>query len=376
MRAIYAFSGDPITYGHIDIVKRASKTYSEVVVAIGQNPDKTGKYLFSVDERLDMARFCLQQCDNVEVLTFDGLLAEYAYRHGFDVIVRGVRNTSDLEGELVFAAVNESLHPTLDTVFFPTRPHLSHISSSVVRALVVEGGDVSDYCPLYVKEKVEHKVLKRTMIGIAGGIASGKTWFANELKSALEKHGLAHYVSLDAVGHYVLSDSDEAIYKSTRLEIANTFGVELMNEDGSINRKDLGQIVFSEPVMLNLLNSIMKQPMMARLYEELAFNSKLNGGVVIIEGAILIEAGWTRLVNNNVILLDADKETRIDRLTERNQLSEEDATMRIERQLSAEDRKQLMEEAIEMDEWGRLWEYKNDGSKIDFDALAKEILDS
>jgi len=145
MRAIYAFSGDPITYGHIDIVKRAAKTYSDVVVAIGENPDKSGSYLFTAGERLAMAELALRDIPNVTCQIMKGLLAEFSYRHGFDVIIRGVRNAGDLEGEMTFFAVNQSLHPTVDTVFLPTQPKLSHISSSVVKAIISEGGDASKY---------------------------------------------------------------------------------------------------------------------------------------------------------------------------------------------------------------------------------------
>ena len=116
MRAIYAFSGDPITYGHIDIAQRAARTYSEVVVAIGENPQKVGDYLFTSDERLALSQQCFDGLDNVTCVRFTGLLAEYAYRNDFDFIVRGVRNNSDLEGEMVQFAVNDILHDGVDTV--------------------------------------------------------------------------------------------------------------------------------------------------------------------------------------------------------------------------------------------------------------------
>ena len=84
MRAIYAFSGDPITYGHIDIAQRAARTYSEVVVAIGENPQKIDDYLFTSDERLALAQQCFDGLDNINCVRFTGLLAEYAYRNDFD----------------------------------------------------------------------------------------------------------------------------------------------------------------------------------------------------------------------------------------------------------------------------------------------------
>ena len=340
------------------------------MVAIGENPDKAARYLFSIDERLAMAEHSLAHIPNVECVTFKGLLAEYAYRNGFDVIVRGVRNGNDLDQELVLAAVNESLHPNLETVFYPTRPTMAHISSSVVRAIVKEGGDVSEYCPLYVKEQLEKRLLKRFTVGVAGGIASGKTWFSENLLTALKKYTEAGYISLDAVGHYVLSDSEGAIYRATREEIARTFGESLMNEDGSIDRKELGKIVFADPFMLDQLNSIMREPILTRLYEE----SKSETGVLLIEGAILVEANWTHLMNNNIILVDAPEETRIKRLMDRMGVDRAEAESRVHRQLSASERRMILEDDVALNRWGRIWNVQSkDDSVIDFDKLASEI---
>ncbi len=372
MRAIYAFSGDPITYGHIDIVQRAARTYDEVVVAIGGNPEKADKYLFSRAERLDMAKRSLEHIPNVNCVTFPGLLGEYAYRHGFDVIVRGVRNNSDLEGELVLFAVIQSLHPTVDTVFLPTRPQLSHISSGIVKAIVSEGGDVSEYCPLCVKEELEKRLLGKFFLGIAGGIAAGKSHFAERLVHALQKKTSASYISLDAIGHYVLADADGAIYRETRRRIAAEFGEKLRRPDGSIDRKALGRIVFAQPPGLGRLNNIMREPMLTRLYEE---TRKTPGGVTLIEGAILVEACWTKLVNNNVILVDAPEKLRLERLLERGGITEDEARAKIRRQPAAAERKAILEGYIREHNWGRIWEIHSDGRELDCENVAAEILE-
>ena len=354
MRAIYAFSGDPITYGHIDIVKRAAKTYDQVVVAIGENPQKQGKYLFDISERLFLAESCLREFQNVECVTFTGLLGEYAYRNAFDVIIRGVRNNTDLDGELIQFGVNETLHPTVDTVFFPTRRHLSHISSGVVKAIVAEGGDVSNYCPLFVKEELEKKILKRFTIGIAGGIASGKTYVAKRLVDAIGDTITASYISLDAIGHQVLEDSDP-IYLNTRNRIARLFGEKILRSDGSVNRRALGKIVFNNPAALMKLDEIMHEPMMTCLYNE---TREIATGVIIIEGAILVEAKWTNLVNNNVVLVDAPEEIRLKRLVERSQIKRTEALTKIRRQISSSERRAQIEKRIKKTRMGKVVEYR------------------
>ena len=371
MRAIYAFSGDPITFGHYDIVQRAAKTYDDVVVAIGENPQKKGKYLFSLGERLELAKKSLESLKNVTCLTFTGLLGEYAYRNGFDVIIRGVRNNSDLEGELVQFAVNEALHPSVDTVFFPTRPELSHVSSGVVKAIVAEGGDVSNYCPLSIKEALEKKILNKFTIGIAGGIAAGKTYIAKMLVSALRKKITASYVSLDAIGHYILENSQSSIYVNTRKRIAQCFGQHVMRPDGAIDRKILGKIVFTSPSDLSQLNEIMHEPMMARFYEE---TRELPGGVIVVEGAILVEAKWTNLVNNNVILVDAPEDLRLRRLSERSEIPAEESITKIRRQISAAERKSLITNRIKKHNWGRLWEIDSRDSTLNLTPIVETII--
>ena len=372
MRAIYAFSGDPITYGHIDIVKRAARTYDEVVVAIGENPEKTGQYLFSTPERLVLTKRCLAKLPNVECVTFSGLLGEYAYRNGFDVIVRGVRNNSDLEGELVQFAVNESQHLIVDTVFFPTRRELSHISSGIVKAIVREGGDVSAYCPLPVKEELEKRILGKYSIGIAGGIATGKSYIAERLVQALSATITATYVSLDDVGHHILGTTEEHIFVHTRRRIAERFGTHLLNADGAIDRKLLGKIVFANPSALAELNEIMREPMLARLYEEAR---SLPVGVMVLEGAILVEAQWTNLVNNNILLIDAPEEIRFQRLMQRSGIAEPEARLKIRRQITSQERSAIMEKRIDDAGWGHLWKLTTANRKPALSELATTIAD-
>ena len=371
MRAVYAFSGDPITYGHIDIVQRAAHTYDELVVAIGENPDKTGNYLFTSEERLEMATQALAHIPNVSCVTFNGLLGEYAYRHGFDVIVRGVRNNTDLEGELVLFSVIESLHPTVDMVFFPARPEMAHISSSIVKAVVVEGGDASEYCPLRVKEKLEQRILGKVFVGVAGGIAAGKTVFATKLVAELQQRTDATYISLDEIGHYVLSTADKAIYRNTRHRIAQLFGPSVMREDTSIDRSVLGRIVFSDPIALKRLNAIMREPILARLYEE---TRKTPKGIIVMEGAIMVEACWTKLVNNNVILVDAPEEIRVRRLVEGRDTPEAEARLKISRQPTAEERRLAMTQHIADHHCGRVWEIDTGDAEADYEAIADDIL--
>jgi pantetheine-phosphate adenylyltransferase len=153
--ALYAGSFDPPTYGHVDLVERASKLFPRVIVAIGVHPTKAP--LFTVDERCALLSSILARHANVVVETFEGLLVDYAKKVGARVIVRGLRVGGDFEYELQIAHANADLRPEVDTVFLPTRTSYGFISASLVREIASYGGDVSRYAPPEVCEALKKK---------------------------------------------------------------------------------------------------------------------------------------------------------------------------------------------------------------------------
>lgn len=156
--AVYAGSFDPVTFGHLDLIERASALFSDVIVAIGVHP--TRNPLFTIDERLALVRSVASRFSNVTVDTFDGLLIEYCRRVGARVIVRGLRVATDFEYELQIAHANADLCPEVDTVFLPTRTVHGFISASLVREIASHGGDVSRYAPPTVCEALKKKFQK------------------------------------------------------------------------------------------------------------------------------------------------------------------------------------------------------------------------
>jgi len=153
--ALYAGSFDPPTYGHLDLVERASKLFPRVIVAVGRNPQRTP--LFTVEERLNLMRAICAPYSNVVVDSFQGLLVDYGKHVGARVIVRGLRAGTDFEYELQIAHANADLRPELDTVFLPTRTNYGFISASLVREIASHGGDVSRYAPPNVCEALKRK---------------------------------------------------------------------------------------------------------------------------------------------------------------------------------------------------------------------------
>ncbi len=348
-KAIYVFSGDPITFGHIDIIKRASGTFDEVIVGIGSNPDK--KYMFSLEERTLMAERSLEGIKNVHVKPFAGLLVDFAYEQDVSVIVKGVRNSQDFAYEHFLHQQGESQKLGIDTFILFARPELSHISSSAVKALQKENGFIQGYVPLYVKQALEAKMARQYIIGITGEIGTGKSYLSTELIVAGKKMGIeTHHIDLDLIGQQILEELTEPKYHKIREQLIDCFGKEVKNTDGMINRKKLGQVIYNSTTALAKFNSIMSQPVLVRLKRELYGKS----GLIILNSSLLIESGTIQHCNNNVILLQCSKQIQEERLLKRG-LTKAQIQRRLDSQYSTLEKKKNIENTIKSSNHGRLW---------------------
>ncbi len=158
-RAIYPGTFDPITFGHIDVARRAAHLYDEVIVAVAAASTKTP--LFDLDQRCELALKALECYPNIRVEPFGGLLVDFARQSQSCSIVRGLRAVSDFESEIQMAAVNRRLAPEIETVFLSPTEELGFVSSSIVRELARLGGNVASFVPLHVvdalKEIITHE---------------------------------------------------------------------------------------------------------------------------------------------------------------------------------------------------------------------------
>lgn len=138
-------SFDPVTIGHIDIISRASGMFDHVIVAVLNNLVKNPS--FTTDERIALLKQATKDFDNVEIVGFDGLLADYAKKRGVNVIVKGLRAVSDFEYEFQQALTNKKLNPELETVFLTSNAEYMYLSSSMVKQVASLGGDISSFVP-------------------------------------------------------------------------------------------------------------------------------------------------------------------------------------------------------------------------------------
>jgi pantetheine-phosphate adenylyltransferase len=155
--AVYPGSFDPVTNGHLDIIERGLKIFDKIIVTILCNPNK--KFLFSMEERLDLLRISLADFNHrVEVDSFDGLLVQYASRRGAHAILRGMRALSDFEYEFQLALMNRKLNREVQTVFLMTGLRWIFTSSSIIKEAAKFGGDIADMVPPVVHRRLAEKM--------------------------------------------------------------------------------------------------------------------------------------------------------------------------------------------------------------------------
>lgn len=159
IRAIYPGSFDPVTLGHLDIIERAAKTVDELIVGVLNNSGKTP--MFSIDERVSMLKNVTAGISNVKIMSFSGLLVDFAKQTGATIVVRGLRAISDFEYELQMAQTNRKLYPLLDTMFLATSLKYSYLSSTIVKEVAFFDGDIQEFVPESVVESVQEKVQAR-----------------------------------------------------------------------------------------------------------------------------------------------------------------------------------------------------------------------
>ncbi len=154
--AICPGSFDPVTLGHLDIINRSRKVFDKTIVAVLVNPEK--HTLFTVDERIDLLKRCTKGMEDVEVVGFDGLLADYARERGVTAIVKGLRALSDFEYEFQMALTNTKLNPNLETMFLTTRAENMFLSSSIVKQIASFGGDITNFVPECILEDIKTRI--------------------------------------------------------------------------------------------------------------------------------------------------------------------------------------------------------------------------
>ncbi|MFI5344590.1 MAG: pantetheine-phosphate adenylyltransferase, partial [Chlamydiales bacterium] len=316
--ALYAGSFDPLTNGHLEVLRQASSVYREVVIAIAVNPDKSP--LFFVKERKELVEESLRSIGvtNVKVVAYDTIVptVRIAGDYGAGTLLRGARNVKDIKDELVLAWINQILNPKIRTVLFT--PHeYKDISSTRLKAEYQAGHSIAELAPgpVYAElNKTRFKEIRRDarLIGLVGGIASGKSTVLKEL----QRNRNTETVDLDKLAHQVLRKA-EVISRLSKL-----FGPNILT-DNRVDRIKLRAIVFNNDRSRFLLNSIVSSYVFSdteRLIREIMLN-KPSTHLILLEGFGIVESGLYRLMDE-IWYVDAPEDLRAARaLTDKSRIA-------------------------------------------------------
>lgn len=349
--ALYTGSFDPVTKGHLDVINTASKMFDRVIVGVGTNPTK--KYTFDIQERIDLLVTNILETNVVVMEVPPGkLTADYAYEHKA-TILKGVRmNATDFDYEWLMADINHAHVYGLKTVILPASPELNSVSSSAAKELCKLNGKVEDFVPLNVKAALERTLVSQKRVIITGTIGCGKSSITQALVN--ENPDFVHNIDLDVIARDILFDRSEPAYVELREMLQRKF------EMDEWTRKELGKVVFGRGAVRAFINDAIRQPLMTRIRSELY----QKAGTIIFNGALITEAGWLHLANNNVILLDVNNYYQTLRLKERGYTPEQIQT-RVDAQYDTNKKEKVIEHQIKKDRYGKCHRIDTNGVTID-----------
>jgi pantetheine-phosphate adenylyltransferase len=357
--AIITGSFDPVTLGHLDIFRRATEIFHKVLIIVGNNVAKN--YLFTPEERAQFIRDNMKN-ENVTITTLGNRLAADIVYENNGFLLKGVRISADFDFEKMLQDINSMHQADVDTLFFPCRAQLGCVSSTAAKEICRLHGNTQDQVPLSVKAALEKKLVNQTRIGWTGSIASGKSTLAEAVAKEGEENGIqVHNIDLDRIAHDILFSRIEPAYVELRTRLQKALGLD------EWSRKLVGQTVFGNTEHKKVLDQEMEKPMRTRLRTELMGRE----GIILVNGALLLESGWSRVVNNRIVILSVDEEMQATRLLERGH-TKEDARSRIAAQWSGERKEQEIDRIVERDGFGWHQTYQARG---DVKLIAKRILD-
>lgn len=324
--AIFPFSADPITFGHIDLIERASRLFGKVIAAVGIHPEK--KIWLEPRVKVKLCKEALAHLSNVEVEGYTGLTVDFAFKKNADVLIRGVRIGSDLDYENSLFEANRKMGGGIETIYLPSKTEYSSISSSIVRTLVASYGDISHYVPLSVKKFIEEDKYSQFRLAVCGSIGTGKNYVCDILSKAFsEKKIPVTVIDCDLIVHNMYKDKDGFAIRLAE-GLSSHFGDKVLESDGLADRKLVSQAIreSENPAKeLTYVDQIFGDLILAEIRKQVSGRK----GLILYNGALMNRKEWLTQTNGNTLFITVSKEVQLKRVAERDGLSLENAAKRI-----------------------------------------------
>lgn len=327
MNCVVSGTFDPITVGHVDIIKRAAKIFDKIFILVAKTSSKSNSVL-TYDDKVEIIKDSIAinsfpMSIDYEIHPIDNTLIDTMKNLNVNVIVRGLRNGTDLIYEMDMSSVNRDLDPEIETVYLPCRPDLSYVSSSMVRELcrLKKYNEAKKYCSKFAIEKIHRKQMK--LVALTGGIACGKS----EVQKIFEKNGWLG-IDLDEISSDVLTKNAAEII----MMLNENFKYEIrfsINDTYRVFKKKVADLIFSNKEAKAKLEAFM-HPRITKCMLDKIYSS--NSNRIVVQVPLLFESGMENLFDS-IVCISADEAMQIDRMVNIRGMSAEDAKARIASQM-------------------------------------------
>jgi pantetheine-phosphate adenylyltransferase len=334
-KGLFGMSADPITVGHIDIIRKSLEQCENVIVLVANNTQKRD-YLFSLDERVQMVRAAIavqfpEARDRITVLETTGLLVDVYLRENCDVIIRGVRHLHDESRENEQRALYTMMHPELADrfLYIQSTEALMVVSSSWVKDLTRLFVNIAPLVPLSVKAALEQRALNQVLVGVTGPMGNGKSFVIEQLIADLQAQNIpASVIAVDALVDELYRE-DSLGAQAIREQIAEKFGATVLSSDRKeVNRMALRTELFRGNPATAVENILWIQALTRPHVERLFRAARTERvGILFLEWADYVHINLLPWVNNTVIVVEADEAIAVRRLFDNRNIPKEYATV-------------------------------------------------
>lgn len=340
-KVIFPLSADPITFGHIHIIRLALKKFDFIYLLINSHQNK--KYLLTQKERYLLTKMIIAQQENlkdkVKVFAYDELTAHFAIEKEVSFIIRGYRNSVDLEYEKSLNFYNQNIFPLLKTIYIKSQKKYKFVSSSAVKTLMDYQGEVYQYIPLFIKKFFEQKK-NIYRLGVTGSIASGKTTFCKILAKEKINNLTIHHIDFDEIVSEIYKDIAEGNFPKAEEQILKICNHSIKK----VSKENVSRFIFknmrNEKKKKNKL--LMLQKILSPLIKIYSFQKiKNKKGIILFDAPLLVEYNMTEIVNKEVILLSSKNQVK--NLQLRDKLSFKQAEEKVRLVNTTEEKKILLE---------------------------------